>query len=205
MTNTKRPVTIAALALAAALALTGCAGDAGSMPDTMPGMDHGDHASSSSESVDANSADVMFAQMMIPHHEQAIEMSDMLLAKTDIDAEVIALAEQIKAAQQPEIEQMEEWLDAWGADMPGMDDMDGMHHGDGMMSEDDMEALEAATGTEAARLFLEQMIEHHEGAIDMAQDEVDDGQNADAVALADDIIASQTEEIATMRELLAQL
>lgn len=202
MTNTKRPATIAALALATALALTGCAGDAGSMPDTMPGMDHGDDSPSSSESVDANSADVMFAQMMIPHHEQAIEMSDMLLAKTDIDAEVIALAEQIKAAQQPEIEQMEEWLDAWGADMPGMDDM---HHGDGMMSEDDMEALEAATGTEAARLFLEQMIEHHEGAIDMAQDEVDNGENADAVALANDIITSQTEEIATMRELLSQL
>ena len=201
MTKTTRPATIAAVTLAAALALTGCASDA----PTMPGMDHGADSSSSAEAVDANSADVMFAQMMIPHHEQAVEMSDMLLAKSDIDSEVAALAEQIKAAQQPEIEQMEEWLDAWGADMPGMDDMDGMHHGDGMMSEDDMEALEAATGTQAARLFLVQMIEHHEGAIDMAQDEDDDGQNADAVALADDIIASQTEEIATMRELLAQL
>lgn len=198
MTKTMRPATIAAVTLAAALALTGCASDA----PTMPGMDHGADSFSSAEAADANSADVMFAQMMIPHHEQAVEMSDMLLAKTGIDPEVTALAEQIKAAQQPEIEQMEEWLDAWGADMPGMDDM---HHGDGMMSEDDMEALEAATGTEAARLFLEQMIEHHEGAIDMAQDEVDDGQNADAVALANDIIASQTEEIATMRELLAQL
>lgn len=201
MMKTMRPATIAGVTLAAALALTGCASDA----PTMPGMDHGADSFSSAEAADANSADVMFAQMMIPHHEQAVEMSDMLLAKSDIDPEVAALAEQIKAAQQPEIEQMEEWLDAWGADMPGMDDMDGMHHGDGMMSEDDMEALEAATGTEAARLFLEQMIEHHEGAIDMAQDEVDDGQNADAVALADDIIASQTEEIATMRELLAQL
>ncbi|MET2010193.1 DUF305 domain-containing protein [Microbacterium chocolatum] len=198
MTKTMRPATIAAVTLAAALALTGCASDA----PTMPGMDHGDHSSSSAEAVDANSADVMFAQMMIPHHEQAIEMSDMLLAKSDIDPEVTALAEQIKAAQQPEIEQMEEWLDAWGADMPDMDDM---HHGGGMMSEDDMEALEAATGIQAARLFLEQMIEHHEGAIDMAQDEVDDGQNADAIALANDIIASQTEEIATMRELLSQL
>lgn len=198
MTKTMRPATIAAVTLAAALALTGCASDA----PAMPGMDHGADSFSSAEAVDANSADVMFAQMMIPHHEQAVEMSDMLLAKTGIDPEVTALAEQIKAAQQPEIEQMEEWLDAWGADMPGMDDM---HHGDGMMSEDDMEALEAATGTEAARLFLEQMIEHHEGAIDMAQDEADDGQNADAVALANDIIASQTEEIETMRELLAQL
>lgn len=201
MTKTMRPATIAAVTLAAALALTGCASDAA----TMPGMDHGADSFSSAEAVDANSADVMFAQMMIPHHEQAVEMSDMLLAKTGIDPEVAALAEQIKAAQQPEIKQMEEWLDAWGADMPGMDDMDGMHHGDGMMSEDDMEALEAATGTEAARLFLEQMIEHHEGAIDMAQDEVDDGQNADAVALANDIIASQTEEIETMRELLSGL
>ena len=77
--------------------------------------------------------------------------------------------------------------------------------GSGMMTEEDMQALDAATGTEASRLFLEQMIEHHRGAIDMAQDEVDDGQNSDAVSLAQKIIDTQTAEITTMEEILATL
>ena len=80
-----------------------------------------------------------------------------------------------------------------------------MDHGGGMMSGDDMAALEAATGAEASRLFLEQMTMHHEGAITMAQDEVDNGQNPDAIAMAQTIIDTQTAEIATMQELLAQL
>jgi len=74
-----------------------------------------------------------------------------------------------------------------------------------MMSDDDMSALEDATGAEAARLFLEQMIVHHEGAIMMAEAEVADGENPDATALAEQIIAAQTEEIATMEELLTEL
>lgn len=190
--------------LAVALTLAACSPT--SAPEDMGGMDHSTMTettpSPSSEATgDANDQDVMFAQMMVPHHEQAVEMSDMILAKSDIDPEVTTLAEEIKAAQGPEIEQLNQWLSDWGAaSMSGMD-----HSMDGMMSDEDMANLDAAAGDEASRLFLEQMIEHHEGAIDMAQDEVDDGQNADAVALANDIIASQTEEIATMRELLAQL
>ena len=85
------------------------------------------------------------------------------------------------------------------------DGMEGMDHGGGMMSEDDMAALEAATGAEASRLFLEQMTMHHEGAIEMAQDEVDNGQNPDAVEMAQTIVDTQTAEIAQMQELLAQL
>ena len=83
--------------------------------------------------------------------------------------------------------------------------MEGMDHGGGMMSEDDMQALEDATGADASRLFLEQMIQHHEGAVEMAQEEVDNGQNSDAVALAETIIEAQTTEIATMKDLLATL
>lgn len=199
-----RTAATAALALATALALAGCANTDGSGSDRMPGMDH-DGDSSASVDADFNQADVMFAQMMIPHHEQAIEMADMVLAKDGIDPGVTSLAEDIKAAQQPEIDQLETWLDGWGMDMGDMDGMDGMDHGGGMMSDDDMAALEAATGDEASRLFLEQMTEHHEGAIEMAQDEVDDGQNADAVALAQSIIETQTAEIAQMEQLLADL
>ncbi|KRB36165.1 DUF305 domain-containing protein [Microbacterium sp. Root180] len=191
--NIRTTATAATLALM--LALSGCA--PGADTDDMPGMDHDD----SSESAEFDSADVMFAQMMIPHHEQAVEMSNVLLAKDGIDEDVTALAERIKAAQQPEIELMEEWLDDWEAEMP----MDGMDHGDGMMSQDDMAALEDAAGDEASALFLEQMIEHHEGAIIMAEGEVEAGQDPDAVALAEKIIEDQTAEIEEMKQLLDEL
>lgn len=193
-----RSAAIAALALTAFLTLSGCVVTTGS-DNGMDGM-HGGSASSSS--ADANTEDIMFARMMIEHHEQAVEMSDTILSKEGIDARVASLAEEIKAAQEPEIQKMDQWLDEWDADMG---DMDGMDHGDGMMSDENMQALDDATGAEASRLFLEQMIEHHEGAVDMAQDEVDDGRNSDAVALAETIIDTQTTEIATMKEILATL
>ncbi|CAH0211917.1 MULTISPECIES: DUF305 domain-containing protein [Microbacterium] len=193
-----RPAAIAALTLTALLALTGCVVTTGS-DNGMDGMDHG---SGSSASADANTDDVMFARMMKEHHEQAIEMSDLLLSKDGVDERVVALAEEIKAAQEPEIQKMDQWLEDWDADMGNMG---GMDHGDGMMSEEDMQALEDATGPDAGRLFLEQMIQHHEGAVDMAQEEVDNGQNSDAIALAETIIDTQTDEIATMKEILATL
>lgn len=197
-----RTTATAALTLATALTLAGCADSTGS--GSTPGMDRGSSSSSPSVVIaNYNDADVMFAQMMIPHHQQAVEMADMILAKDGIDTRVITLAEQIKAAQQPEIEQLQGWLEEWGADND-MGGMGGMDHGDGMMSDGDMQTLEAATGTEASRLFLEQMTMHHEGAITMAQDELDNGQNPDALAMAKTIVETQTAELATMQELLAQ-
>ncbi|WP_439592682.1 DUF305 domain-containing protein [Microbacterium sp.] len=194
-----RAAATAAITLTALLALAGCASttSSGGM-DNMPGMGS---SASASPAADVNNADMQFTMMMIPHHEQAVEMADMILAKDGIDERVLTLAEQIKAAQGPEIELMESWLDEWGTPMG---DIDGMDHG-GMMSDSDMQALEDATGAEASRLFLEQMIVHHEGAIEMAQDEVDDGQNPDVITLAENIIASQTAEIATMEDILATL
>lgn len=194
-----RAAATAAITLTALLALAGCAGTTGS-GDDMSGMDHGNNESPAS--ADANDADIMFASMMMEHHTQAVDMSDMILSKDGIDERVTVLAEEIKAAQQPEIEKMEGWLEDWGADASDMGSMD---HGSGMMTEDDMQALEDASGIDAARLFLDQMIEHHDGAIDMAQDEIDNGLNSDAVALAQTIIDAQTTEIATMEEILATL
>lgn len=199
-----RPAATAALTLTALLLLAGCSGGGS---DSMPGMDHGggDAASAPSDAAGegtAAEADVMFTSMMIPHHQQAVEMSDTLLAKDGIDERVTALATEIRAAQQPEIETMQGWLSDWGA---ALIDGDGMHHGDGMMSDDDMQALDDASGGEAARLFLSQMIEHHRGAVEMAQDEIDDGSNADAVALAKSIVETQTAEIAEMEQLLDEL
>ncbi|MFH8253140.1 DUF305 domain-containing protein [Microbacterium sp. B2969] len=198
--NRIRTVAVASTALAAALVLAGCA----PQQSTMPGMNHESGMMSSSESADYNEADAMFATMMIPHHEQAIEMADMVLAKEGVDARVTDLATDIKEAQGPEIKTMQGWLEDWGV-ADDSDSMGGMDHGDGMMSEDDMAALDAATGPEASRLFLEQMIMHHEGAIEMAQTEVESGQNPDAVALANKIVEDQTTEIATMQDLLEQL
>ncbi|MBS1691719.1 MAG: DUF305 domain-containing protein [Actinobacteria bacterium] len=164
-------------------------------------------------------ADVMFNQHMIPHHQQAIEMSDVLLAKPGIDPRVVELANQIKAAQGPEIDQMRNRLNEWG--MPamsggqgdegdttghgGMPGMAGGMPGMGMMSDEDMSALRSAEGVDAAKLFLSQMIQHHEGAIDMAQDEVEDGRDPQTIALAQSIITSQQREIDTMRSILATL
>jgi len=186
-----RAVAAGALTATAALALAACSTTPTPMNDS-----------------GANQADVMFVQMMIPHHEQAIEMSDMLLAKAGVDADIIDMAEEIKAAQAPEIAQMESWLDGWG--LPSMgggtgnDGGHGMDHGgsDGMMSEDDMQELQSASGSEAGDLFLEQMIVHHEGAIEMADTVIDDGRHPDVGALADEIVASQTDEIGRMRSML---
>ena len=191
----------AALPLAAVLALAGCSGTSGS--GSMPGMDHGsDNMATATTAAEASESDILFLTMMIPHHEQAIEMSDALLAKTGVDDRVAALAEQIKTAQGPEIETMKGWLSDWGVSMS--EGMSGMDHG-GMMSESDMQQLADAEGGDAARLYLAQMIEHHEGAVDMAQDEIDDGQNSEVVDLARSIVEAQTTEIGTMKDLLASL
>lgn len=199
--NTTRSLLSASVAIATALALSACSNGSGT--GGMNGMDHGDEASSSrseSSAADVNHQDEMFVVMMKPHHEQAIEMADIILAKEGISAQVTDLATQIKDAQAPEIDQFEEWMTAWEIDdsVGGMDD--GM---DGMMSDDDLDELTAATGADAEKLFLEQMIDHHEGAIEMAENEIDDGSNADVVELAKTIVTTQTAEIETMRDLLA--
>ncbi len=185
--------------LAVAVSLAGCAYVGGG---STPGMGQGGMMSPTSPSAQVNAADEMFVIMMIPHHEQAVEMSDTILGKDGIDDQVQALAQQIKDAQAPEIELMQSWLTNWGMSSSG--DMGGMGHGDGMMSDGDMAALEAADGAEAARLFLEQMIVHHEGAIEMAQTELDQGANEEVIALAQAILDTQTTEIATMENLLTQ-
>lgn len=194
---------IAGLAVAASLALAGCTATAPEPADT---SDHGGSHGSSSTSTPAaefNDADVMFASMMIPHHEQAIEMSDIMLNKEGVDPQVAELAQEIKDAQGPEIELQQGWLKEWGAD----DSMDGMDHGgmDGMLSEEELSELEAADGPAASKLFLEQMIAHHEGAVEMAETEVAEGKNPDALALAQEIIDAQNAEIDRMKSLLETL
>ena len=218
----------AALA-ASALLITACSDATTDSQPSTSSTSAAASASPSATSSDAthNDADVTFAQGMIPHHQQAIEMSDMLLGKQGIDPEVISLADEIKNAQGPEIEQMQGWLQEWGASsspapapatstampghdmpahqMPGRDmgKMPGMGgSGHGMMSEADMAALQNAQGADASRLFLTQMIAHHKGAIMMAQQEIDNGQFPAAVEMARNIVSSQQAEIDTMQGML---
>lgn len=189
-----RAASVVGVALAAMLALVGCATTGG-------GVDQDGHPTSGADAAgEANEADVMFAQMMIPHHEQALEMSAIVLAKDGLDPEVTELAEQIAAAQGPEIEQLESWLDEWG--MPAMPSDHGMAM-DGMLTEGQLDELEAADAASGSQLFLEQMIEHHEGAVDMAEAHQESGGHEGALELSASIIETQVAEIERMRELLA--
>lgn len=175
----------------------------------MPGMNHGGSGMSSSSvpaaSADFNDADTTFAQMMIPHHAQAVAMSDVMLKKDGVPPAVTALATKIKAAQGPEIEEMTSWLQTWAQPTEMPTDMPSAHSMSGMMGEEDMARLGTAQGVEAAKLFLTQMIAHHEGAVMMAKTESTAGKNALAVRLSKDIISSQEAEIQEMKDLLATL
>jgi uncharacterized protein (DUF305 family) len=190
----RKTLAVTAIVVSAALGLTACADDTGTSP-----------SADSDTSSQFNDADVAFAQSMIPHHEQAIEMAE-LAADRAQSSEVRQLAADIEAAQGPEIDQMNAWLDQWGQDATAAGSMDhgDMGHGDtgGMMTEDDLTMLGGADGAEFDRMFLEMMIEHHEGAVDMARTEQASGENPDAVALAEQVETDQEAEIAKMEELL---
>lgn len=150
-----------------------------------------------------NTDDVVFAQQMIPHHSQALDMAKLVPSRST-DPKVLDLAARIEKAQDPEIKQMQGWLTTWGASpassMPGMD------HGSmpGMMSTEDMTKLEAAKGAEFDKMWLNMMIQHHQGAVDMAQTELSKGGSTDAKALARKIIDAQQAEITEMKGLLQQ-
>ena len=210
-TFSTRAAAVCGAALALTLLLAGCGGD-DSTDDTGSGAAStaGETPSSSPTGTPAagpnNEADMSFATDMVPHHSQAVEMADLLLAKDDIDPDVTQLAEEIKKAQGPEIEQMRGWLAGWGAPVPaaegGMEGMGGGESMPGMMSGAEMTELEDASGAEAEKLFLEQMITHHKGAVEMAKSELRDGENRDATQLAQKIIATQESEITSMTELM---
>ena len=187
----------AALTLTLTVAACGAADEAPAAPTT---------AEVTAAAVAANDADAEFAQMMVIHHEGAIEMADLAVAQGS-SADVRALGERISAAQGPEIETMTGWLQEWGRDMPAEADMGGMDHGGmdmgGLDQEEAMAELRALSGAEFDGRFLELMIEHHRGAVVMAETQQAEGENAEAVALAGKIIADQQVEITEMERMLA--
>lgn len=149
-----------------------------------------------------SASEIMFLQMMIPHHEQAIEMSKLATANTN-NSDVLDLAARIEAAQQPEIDLMKKLLaDAGQSDMPGHSMGHGMSD-DGMMNESEMAALATAKDQGFDALYLTGMIAHHNGAIAMAG-AVSDSTNPEVKTLVTNIITSQTAEIAEITNLLAE-
>jgi len=214
-----RTAAIGVAALAAVAAIGACSKSA--TTEAGPPASTSTQISATTQAAAHNQADMDFAHMMIPHHRQAIEMSDIILGKQGIDPRVVDLAEQIKAAQGPEITTLQGWMSQWGmpmsgmpgmsgSSMPPMSGMPGMDHGgmsgmDGMMSPAQMDALTNAQGVEASKLFLTGMIAHHQGALTMAQDEINNGQFPDAIAMARSILGSQQKEIDTMNQILSSL
>jgi uncharacterized protein (DUF305 family) len=205
-TPVRRLAAVAAVS-AAALLLSACGGD------DMDDMDHADTGASADESTGAgrnegadgfNDTDVAFAQMMIPYHEQALDMARLADGRAS-DTEIKKIAAAVEKAQDPEIRTMKGWLSAWKqptavASMPGMD-----HDGAGMMTDADMKELEAMKGVAFDKMFAEMMIEHHEGAIEMAEDERKNGGNAGARKLAGEVVTAQTAEVEQLEEILDRL
>lgn len=193
------------LALTAALTLTACGED--TPAQVLSDTEH-------------NGQDVAFATDMIQHHAQALSMVDLTLERP-LDPEVAALAEQVRDAQAPEIELMSDWLVSWDEDVPAtmrdhsiaghddrsaadaMEEMEGMGSDmPGMLSAEELASLEEAPDEEFADLWLELMIAHHEGAVEMAEQQATAGMYAPTVELAEDVVETQTAEIEQMRDLL---
>ena len=198
---------LGAVTLGLALTLTACGNDKST-----------DNATSQNEQAAHNQSDVQFASDMIQHHSQALDMVKLTEGRT-LDPQVKKLADDIRAAQAPEIKTMTGWLEDWDEQVPDSmsgHDMSGHDAGDmdstdssgstsdmpGMMSSDDMDSLAAASDAAFQNMWLQMMLEHHQGAVEMAKTEQADGKYAPAIELAGNIIKSQTSEIDEMQSLL---
>lgn len=208
MTSTTTRAAALVAACAAALFLSACTKQAES-------DGHADHQPDSSQTstaeaaapADHNAADVSFATMMIPHHEQAVQLADMVPSRSS-DPAVVELAAAIAKAQQPEIETMKGFLTQWTGAAPTGGAPTGGHEGhdmsdmQGMVDQATMDRLGTLKGRDFDTLWLQSMISHHEGAIAMAQTELNTGVNADAKRLAEDIVTAQQAEITQMKQML---
>lgn len=198
---------------AAAVVLAACGGDGADR--AAGGAGHGDAgghvpAGTPSPAGAHNPQDVAFAQGMIPHHRQALEMARLAAGRASSGA-VEDLAGRIEKAQDPEIRTMTGWLKSWGEKVPGGTGGGGMDHSapghsgmPGMMGGEDMAALEKLTGKAFDVQFLTLMVEHHEGAVEMAETEQSKGRHAPAKAMAGDIVTAQNAEIGEMNKLLGK-
>ena len=188
-----KPVITGFVALIMALSISGCASASNK------GMDHEGHSSEASG--DLSSDDIMFLQMMIPHHQQAIDMSDLALTKST-DSELLALAKDIRDEQAAEIVKMKAWLDKAGADLDPGHSMG--HDMGGMLSDSELAALEAATGKSFDLLWLKGMTGHHVGAIDMAA-MIENAKSAEIKSFGEGIVASQSAQNKAMAAMIKRI
>ncbi|GLP78101.1 hypothetical protein TUM20983_52110 [Mycobacterium antarcticum] len=186
-------------ALATALFLSACTKPAPTAGDGQ--TDPASTSESSSAAAPNNAADVTFVTGMIPHHEQAVEMSQ-LAPDRSTDPAVLKLASEIAAAQGPEIETMKAFLVQWNAGTDTGHEGHDMGAMNGMVDDATMSRLETLKGPAFDQLWLQSMIGHHEGAIAMANTEIADGANADAKTLAQQIVTAQQAEITQMKQML---
>jgi uncharacterized protein (DUF305 family) len=205
-TSLTRRTALMAAAVTAALTLAACGNDSDSGSSGHDGHSASSSSSASSSAGGHNEQDMAFAQGMIPHHQQALEMAKLAAGRAS-SAKVKDLASRIEKAQDPEIQTMNGWLKSWGKDMsssmPGMD-----HSSDsgmpGMTNGKDMGHLEKMSGTGFDTMFLTMMIDHHKGAVDMATTEKNKGEYGPAISMAGDIVKAQTAEITEMNKLLGK-
>ncbi|QSE87711.1 DUF305 domain-containing protein (plasmid) [Rhodococcus pseudokoreensis] len=218
--STRAKFVLSAAAVSGVLVLAGCSDNSSGGGHDMSQMSNnpsGTTTAAAAETSAFNNADVMFLQMMYPHHAQAVEMANMVEGRTT-NPQVLDLAKNIAAAQGPEMEQMTALLAQRGMAVPSTDagsGMNGMNHGgtnatadgggmSGMMTPEQMTDLAGKSGADFDTAWLNMMIEHHTGAIEMAQTELADGENAGAKQLATDIVGAQQAEITTMQGQLQQ-
>ena len=201
---TRRHLTALGIAALATITLSAC----GTNDNGTPPAAGATSTSANGVPVEHNDADVAFINEMTPHHTGAVEMSSLALSRAQ-DPRVKALATQIKAAQQPEIDQMAQMAAAWGVRAPSTTEMSG-HSSDGMSGTSMTSAamlneLERLQGKAFDKRFLELMVIHHEGALKMAQTELANGTSPTAKGMAQSIVTAQTAEISQMKDLLANL
>jgi uncharacterized protein (DUF305 family) len=199
MRSVTRRVAAALAAVAAALLLSSCSSPAS---DGHTGHEHTNEPVITGQPAGYNADDVAFATNMIPHHQQAVDLSAMVPDRST-NAGLVALAQQISAAQQPEINVMKVFLVQWNENP----DTNSGHagHGNamqGMVDAATMTKLESLTGAEFDKLWLESMIGHHQGAIEMAKAEIANGDNVDAKNLAKNIVTTQEAEIGQMKQMV---
>ncbi|MFE3196089.1 DUF305 domain-containing protein [Nocardia sp. NPDC059240] len=212
MFSTRTKLALIAVTSAAALSAAGCSSSdtpkaattsttAAMDHGSMPGMDHGTTTTAPAATrSDFNDADLTFLTMMYPHHAQAVEMAKLVPTRSQ-NQQLITLANAVEQAQSPEMQQITTLLGSFGKPVPS-GEMN--HEMPGIMSKDQMTKLEAASGPEFDKMWMQMMIEHHQGAITMANTELAQGSNADSKALAQSIVTAQQQEIGQMNTMLGQ-
>ncbi|HEY5820408.1 MAG TPA: DUF305 domain-containing protein [Propionibacteriaceae bacterium] len=191
--------------LASLTSLTWLAGCADPVPPDPASVSSGVNAA-------ANDSDLHFAEIMPGHHDQAIEMSAMLLDKPGLSPTLTELAQRIQATHQSQYDAMTTWAGTWATDATASHiedpDQDGVgHHGGqgGLMTEDQMKDLDLADTPSAQKLYLDGMIRHHQGALNIAEDEIKNGKNAEAVAGARSIADTHPAVITAMTDARTRL